>query len=47
MESLLIFLSAGGDIGIWVVVAVVWRFDRRLLTLETRFAAAMEKVDKI
>ena len=46
MESLLTFLSAGGDIGIWVMVAVVWRFDRRLLTLETLFTVSKGEKDK-
>ena len=35
MEELLPLLAAGGDIGIWVVVAVLWKFDRRIFRLET------------
>ena len=34
MEQLLTALNVGGDIGIWVLVAVVWRFHDRILRLE-------------
>ncbi len=32
--ELLQLLAAGGDVGVWVLVFVMWRFDRRLLQLE-------------
>jgi len=46
MDELLMWLSAGGDIGVWVIAAVVWKFDRRLLMLETRFALRDQKCDE-
>lgn len=38
MDDLLMWLSAGGDVGVWVIAAVMWKFDRRLILLETKFA---------
>lgn len=32
------FLAAGGDIGVYVVAWILWKFDRRLLKLETTVA---------
>jgi len=34
MEELISLLSGGGDLGIWVIVAVVWRFNDRIQYLE-------------
>jgi len=34
MEEFISLLSVGGDIGIWVIVAVVWRFNDRIQYLE-------------
>lgn len=34
MEQLLHALNVSGDIGVWVLVAVVWRFHDRLLRME-------------
>ena len=34
MEELLRLLNVGGDLGIWVLVGLVWRFDRRLTGIE-------------
>tara|TARA_B100001971_G_C18257926_1_gene583872 strand:+ start:1445 stop:1567 length:123 start_codon:yes stop_codon:yes gene_type:complete len=34
MDGLLQYLQAGGDVGIWVAVAGLWRLDRRLFALE-------------
>ncbi len=33
--SLLKLLSAGGDLAVIALLVVMWRFDRRLLRLET------------
>ena len=35
MEELLKLLGAGGDVAIIAVLAMLWRFDRRLVRLET------------
>lgn len=35
-------LAAAGDVGIWGLLAVLWRFDRRLLTLEHGFKSLRE-----
>ncbi len=34
MEEFIRLLSVGGDIGIWVIVAVVWKFNDRIQYLE-------------
>jgi hypothetical protein len=34
MEEILQFLSIGGDIGVWIVALVAWKFDRRVHDLE-------------
>lgn len=34
MEQILAALQVSGDIGIWVLVYVVWKFDRRIFKLE-------------
>jgi len=34
MEELLKLLNIGGDLGIWVLVGLVWRFDKRLTGIE-------------
>lgn len=28
-------IAAGGDVGVWALLAVLWRFDRRLLAVES------------
>ncbi|MDP2505647.1 hypothetical protein [Oceanobacter sp. 3_MG-2023] len=33
-EQLYQVLAAGGDLGVWALVVVLWRFDRRLAALE-------------
>lgn len=38
MDELLLWLAAGGDVGVWVIAAVLWKFDRRIFRLETLFA---------
>ena len=30
------FISLAGDFGVWAVVAVLWRFDRRILRVEVK-----------
>ena len=37
-EELLQFLSAGGDVATMALLYVMWRFDRRLLVMETKLA---------
>ena len=34
MESLFDILNVGGDVGVWVLVALVWRFDKRMTGIE-------------
>lgn len=34
MEGLLKLLNVGGDLGVWVLVALVWRFDKRVTRIE-------------
>lgn len=38
MKDLLQFLSAGGDVATMALLYIMWRFDRRLLTLEVKLA---------
>ncbi|KKM07905.1 hypothetical protein LCGC14_1729220 [marine sediment metagenome] len=35
MEDLLRVVSAGGDIGIYILILIVWKFSERLVKLET------------
>lgn len=30
------FMAAGGDIGVWVVAWLLWKFDNRITALEWR-----------
>ncbi len=41
--ELLNFLAGAGDVGIWVLIVVVWKFDRRLFQLELNFKNHIEK----
>lgn len=36
MESIFHYLEAGGNISSMALVFIMWRFDRRLLIIETR-----------
>jgi len=36
LSGFLDLLAAGGDVGIYLVAFILWKFDRRLLKLETR-----------
>lgn len=44
MDELLQVLAAGGDVGIWAVFYVIWRFDRRLLKLEMKVGVLPDDV---
>lgn len=35
--ELLQYLAAGGDVGVWVLVIVFWKYDKRLTALEYGF----------
>lgn len=41
--TLLEALSASGDVGIWALLGLLWRFDRRLLAIELFIANLKEK----
>ena len=43
MEALLNALNVGGDVGVWVLVLVVWRFHDRILKLELRFQGEIDR----
>ena len=43
MSEVLEFLSAGGDVGVWALVVLMWRFDRRLVRLETLIYEVVKK----
>lgn len=52
MEGLLKFISAGGDVGIYVLIFVIWKFNERLIKLEVTislllkgYISAMEQKD--
>ena len=38
MSELLQFLSAGGDVATMALLYIMWRFDRRLLTVEIKLS---------
>ena len=46
MEDLIRLLSVGGDIGIWALVYIVYRFDNRLLKLEITMQSHIENDGK-
>ena len=43
MTDILQLLGAGGDLAIIAVLAMLWRFDRRLVRLETLLNGRDEK----
>jgi hypothetical protein len=34
MDEVIRLLAIGGDVGIWVIVAIIWRFNNRIQFLE-------------
>ena len=44
METdLLQYLAAGGDVGVWALVFLFWRYERRLTALEFGFKFLREQ----
>ena len=43
MEDVLRFVSAGGDIGIYFLIYVVWKFSERLVKLETTLSMLLKE----
>ena len=46
MDQLLQFLAGAGNVGIWVLVAVVWRLDKRITEIVSSLESHIE-LDKV
>lgn len=43
-EALKSVIETGGDVGIYLIAWITWRFDRRLIRLETTIGRRKEDV---
>lgn len=46
MTDVLSLINTTGGVGIWALVAIMWRFHSRLLVIETRLSIKKEKCDQ-
>ena len=41
-QAVMSLLSGAGDVGIYLVAFILWKFDRRLILLETTFSTHVQ-----